>query len=161
MIYGERLRQVRELHGWTQTDVAKHLGVTQSFVAQVENGWAKAPDEYVQSFVFRAGFPVRFFETPTETDFPLGSLLFRAKAAMTEREQKVVHRHAQMAHEVLRRMVVGRNVQEVPVSVPTIPGDPERAAILTRSELGLSPDQPIKHVIHSMESAGVLVIGLP
>ncbi len=161
MIYGERLKQVRELNGWTQTEVAGALAVTQPFVAQIENGWSKPPDDYIQSFVFRTGFPLRFFEIPPETDFPLGSLLFRARAAMTEREQKVVHRHAQMAYELLRRMIAGRRVKEVAVRVPNVPGDPERAAVIARSELGLSPDEPVKHLIHTMESAGVLVIGLP
>lgn len=161
MIYGERIKQVRELNGWTQTEVAKRFEVTQPFIAQVENGWSKAPDDFIQSFVFRTGFPFHFFETPPETDFPLGSLLFRARADMTEREQKAVHRHAQMAYEVMRRMLTGRAVQEVPMRVPNVPGDPERAASIARSELGLSPDQPIKHVIHTMESAGVLVIALP
>jgi Zn-dependent peptidase ImmA (M78 family)/transcriptional regulator with XRE-family HTH domain len=161
MIYGERIRQVRELRGWTQTEVAQRFEVTQPFVAQVENGWSKAPDEFMHKFVFNTGFPLHFFETPPESDFPLGSLLFRARADMTEREQKAIHRHAQMAYEVMRRMVHKEAVRETPVQVPNVPGDPERAATIARSELGLSPDQPVKHVIHTMESAGVLVIALP
>lgn len=161
MIYGERIKQVRELHGWTQTELAKQFNVTQPFIAQIENGWTKAPDEFMQSLVFRTGFPFHFFEMPPGTDFPLGSLLFRARADMTEREQKAVHRHAQMAYEVTRRMVSGRTVSEMVVRVPNVPGDPERAAVIARSELGLSPDQPVKHVIHTIEAAGVLVIALP
>lgn len=161
MIYGERIRQVRELNAWTQTAVAQQFGVTQPFVAQMENGWSKAPDELMQKFVFITGFPLHFFETPPETDFPLGSLLFRARADMTEREQKAVHRHAQMAYEVMRRMVSSESVRDVAVRVPNVPGNPERSAAIARSELGLSPDQPVKHLIHAMESAGVLVIALP
>ena len=161
MIYGERIKQVRELNGWTQTEVAAQHGVTQSFVAQVENGWTKAPDEFMQSYVFRTGFPLHFFEAAPETDLPLGSLLFRARADMTEREQKALRAHASMAHEVLSRMLVGKTIQEPPMRVPNVTGDPERAAIIARSELGLSPDQPVKHVLHTMESAGILVIGLP
>ncbi len=161
MIFGERIRQIRELNAWTQTEVAKQFDVTQPFVAQMENGWSKAPDEFMQKLVFRTGFPLPFFETPPETEFPLGSLLFRARSDMTEREQKAVHRHAQMAYELMRRMVSGESVRDVAVRVPNVPGDPERAAGIARSELGLSPDQPVKHLIHTMESAGVLVIALP
>ena len=161
MTYGERIKQVRELHGWTQTEVAKKHRVTQPFIAQVENGWTKAPDEFMQSFVFRTGFPRSFFEVPPQTDLPLGSLLFRSRADMTQREQKALRTHASMAHEVLHRMLAGKSVKEPPIRVPNVPGDPERAATVARSELGLAPDQPVKHVLHTMESAGVLVIGLP
>jgi Zn-dependent peptidase ImmA (M78 family) len=161
MIYGERIKQVRELNGWTQTDVAKHHGVTQPFIAQIENGWTNAPDEFVQAFAFRTGFTRQFFEIPPDADLPLGSLLFRSRADMTEREQKALRAHASMAHEVLQRMIVGRTLKEPPTRVPHAPGDPERAASIARSELGLSPEQPVKHVIYTMESAGILVIGLP
>ena len=117
----------------------------------------------MQSFVFRTGFPPQFLEVPPDTELPLGSLLFRARADMKEREQKAkaLRTHASMAYEVLQRMLAGRSVKEVTVTVPNVPGDPEHAAAVTRSELGLSPDRPIKHVLHAMESAGILVIGLP
>jgi Zn-dependent peptidase ImmA (M78 family) len=39
--------------------------------------------------------------------------------------------------------------------------DPEQAAVIARSELGLSNDAPVKHVIATMEAAGVVVIALP
>ena len=162
MIYGDRIKQVRELNGWTQTDVAAHHNVTQPFIAQVENNWKPAPDVFMQAYVFRAGFPLSFFELrPLEADLPLGSLLFRARSDMTEREQKALRTHASMAHEALERMIAGKALAEVSVRVPNVPGDPERAAIIARSELGLPPDKPVKHVIHTMESAGILVIGLP
>lgn len=161
MIYGERIKQIRELNEWTQTELARQFDVTQSFVAQIEGGWTKAPDEFMQSFSFRTGFPLHFFETAPDADFPLGSLLFRARADMTEREQKAIHRHAQMAYEMVRRMMFGKSVRELPIRVPNVPGDPEHAATIARSELGLSPDQPVKHVIRAMEAAGVLVISLP
>ncbi len=161
MIYGERLKQIRELNGWTQTEVADALNVTQPFIAQVEGGWSNVPEDFLQRFIFKSGFPPSFFETPPESDFPLGSLLFRSKADMTEREQKVVHRHSQMAYEVVRRMLEGASVREMPVRVPHVPGDPERAAAIARSELGLSPDEPVKHMLHTMEAAGILVIALP
>lgn len=161
MIYGDRVKQVRELNGWTQTDVAKQHGVTQPFIAQIENGWTPAPDDFIQAFIFRTGFPRSFFESPPTSDLPLGSLLFRARADITEREQKALRTHASMAHEVLDRLIAGRAVKDIAVRVPHVPGDPERAATIARSELGLPPDQPIKHVIHTMESAGIMVIGLP
>lgn len=162
MIYGDRIKQVRELNGWTQTEVAAQHSVTQPFIAQIENGWTPAPDAFMQAYVFRTGFPLSFFEhPPAESDLPLGSLLFRARSDMTEREQKALRTHASMAHEALDRMIAGKTIKDVSVRIPNVPGDPEHAAVIARSELGLSPDQPVKHVIHTIEAAGVLVIGLP
>src|SRR5438552_9966764 len=115
MIYGERIRQVRELRGWTQTELGNRLSVDQSFVAQVEGGWANPSEKFVTALAFQTGFPLSFFDLPPTTDFPLGSLLFRAHANMTDREQKAVYRHAQMAYEVVQWMVASRKVKEVPV----------------------------------------------
>ena len=162
MIHPDRIRQVREFFEWTQTEVARQLGVTQPFIAQIESGRALAPDVFMRSYVFLTKFPPQFFESPPpEIELPMGSLLFRARAEMRERERKALRIHASMAFEVFQRMLALRPVKEVAITVPSAPGDPEHAAEVTRSEIGLPPDRPIKHVIHAMESAGVLVIGLP
>lgn len=162
MIHPDRVRQVREFLGWTQTEVARQLGVTQPFIAQIESGRTLAPDGFMQSYAFLTRFPPQFFESPPpEIELPMGSLLFRARADMRERERKALRIHASMAFEVLQRMLAFRPVKEVPLAIPSAPGDPEHAAEVARSELGLPPDRPIKHVIHAIESAGVLVIRLP
>lgn len=163
MIYGDRIRQVREYMGWRQQDLAAQLLVSQPFVAHMESGVAKPTMDAVTALAFKTGFPISFFETPTEdTDFPLGSLLFRAHADMRDREQRVVHRHAQMAYEVVRHLLASRLIRDVPVKVPrTTERDPEHAAVIARSELGLGNDSPVKHVIATMEAAGVVVIALP
>lgn len=163
MIYGERIRQVREYMGWTQQELSAQLLVSQPFVAHMESGVAKPPMDSITTLAFKSGFPVSFFETPTEsTDFPLGSLLFRAHADMKDREQRVVHRHAQMAYEIVRHLLGSRVIRDVPIKVPrTTERDPEHAAVMARSELGLSNDSPVKHMIATMEAAGVVVIALP
>lgn len=163
MIYGDRIRQVREYMGWTQHEMAALLSVSQSFVAHMESGVAKPPTDAVTALVFKTGFPSSFFESsPESNDFPLGSLLFRAHADMRDREQRVVHRHAQMAFEIVRHLLSSRLIRPVPVRVPRVlERDPEYAATVARSELGLSNDSPVNHVIATMEAAGVVVIALP
>jgi Zn-dependent peptidase ImmA (M78 family)/transcriptional regulator with XRE-family HTH domain len=163
MIYGERIKQVREYMGWTQQDLAAQLLVRQPFIANMESGVAKAPLDTVTTLAFKTGFPLSFFESPAESnDFPLGSLLFRAHADMKDREQRVVHRHAQMAFEIVRHLLASRLIRPVPIKVPRVlERDPEHAATMARSELGLSNDSPVKHVISTMESAGVVVIAIP
>lgn len=162
MFYGERIKQVRELKGWTQHELATMLSVSQSLIALMENGVARPSPDVVTTLAFKSGFPIQFFENPTDVDFPLGSLLFRAHADMKSDEQRTVHRHAQMAYEVVLRLLSSPLIRPLPVRVPRVTErDPERAAVLARSELGLSSDAPVKHVISAMESAGVVMIAIP
>jgi transcriptional regulator with XRE-family HTH domain len=36
--FGDRLRKLRESRGWTQTDMAVHLGMDRSFISDLERG---------------------------------------------------------------------------------------------------------------------------
>lgn len=161
MIFGERIRQIRELNDWTQAELAERLKVSQSFVAQIEANWKPAPDDLVAALLFKTRFPRAFLETPPNEGLPLGSMLFRAHSDMPERELKAMHRHAEMAYEVVRRMVANPTLKQVPVRVPHLNEVPVRSAVLTRSELGLGPDTPVPNMIATMEAAGILVIALP
>jgi Zn-dependent peptidase ImmA (M78 family)/DNA-binding XRE family transcriptional regulator len=161
MIFGERIKQARELRGLTQIQLAEKLDVSQSFVAQVEGGRSNPPEEFMNKLLFHLGFPLSFFEQPTNDDFPVGSLLFRAHTSMTDLEQREIYRWAQTVYELYRTMTSVRAVQELPLHVPRSQNPPARAAALARSELGLGPDAPIPNLINALEKAGVLVIALP
>jgi Zn-dependent peptidase ImmA (M78 family)/transcriptional regulator with XRE-family HTH domain len=161
MIFGDRVKQARELRKLTQFELAERLGVTQSFISQIEGGRANPPDEFMSKLVFEVGFPPSFFEQPTNDDFPFGSLLFRAHTSMTDLEQREIYRWAQTVYELYRRMTAVRSIREVPLHVPRAQQPPALAAALARSELGLAPDVPVPNLINTLEKAGVLVIALP
>lgn len=161
MIFGERVKQARELKGLTQSELADKLKVTQSFVAQIEGGRANPPEEFMSKLVFEVGFPPSFFEQPPNDDFPIGSLLFRAHTSMTDREQREIYRWAQTVYDLYRRMTAVKQVREVPLHVPRSQQPPALAAALARSELGIAPDVPIPNLINTLEKAGVFVIALP
>jgi Zn-dependent peptidase ImmA (M78 family)/transcriptional regulator with XRE-family HTH domain len=161
MIFGDRVRQARELRKLTQFELAERLGVTQSFVSQIEGGWANPPEEFMSKLVFEVGFPRTFFEQPTNDDFPVGSLLFRAHTSMTDVEQREIYRWAQTVYDLYRRMTAVRRIREIPLHIPRSQQPPALAAALARSELGLAPDVPIPNLINALEKAGVLLIALP
>lgn len=161
MIFGERIRQARELKGLTQSQLADQLDVTQSFVAQVEGGRSNPPEEFMNKLVFRLGFPISFFEQPPSDDFPVGSLLFRAHTSMTDFEQREIYRWAQTEYELYRKLTTLKAIKELPLRVPRSQQAPPIAAALARSELGIGPDSPIPNLINALEKAGVLVIALP
>ena len=162
MIYGERVKQVRELMGWTQGELAQKLDVNQSFVAKIEGDRANAPDQVLERLSIASGFPPAFFSREPEFDFPAGSLLFRAHSVMSVKEAAEMYRYAQLTFGLLRTMLTKRKFKEFPAHLPSgVSDDPREAAAVTRSELGLSPDKPIPHLTHALEKAGILVLALP
>jgi Zn-dependent peptidase ImmA (M78 family)/DNA-binding XRE family transcriptional regulator len=161
MSFGDRLRQTRELRRLTQFQLAERLGVTQSFISQIEGGQANPPSDIVAKLTFEVGFPPSFFEQPINDDFPFGSLLFRAHSSMTDSEQREIYRWAQVVYEMYRAMTLRHPIKELPLHVPRAQQPAPTAAELARSELGLGPDTPIPNLINAVEKAGVLVIALP
>jgi len=162
MIYGERIKQVRELMGWTQEQASKLLGVTQPFMAKIEGDRISTPDQFIEKLSIASGFPPAYFSKEPESDFPSGSLLFRAHACMTVKESTEMYRYAQITFSIFKGMLAKRRFKPFPVNLPVgVSEDPREAARIARSELGLSPDKPIPHLTSALEKAGVLILALP
>ena len=162
MIYGERVRQIRELMGWTQLEASEKLGVSQPIMAKVEGDRIRPPDQFIEKLSLISGFSPAYFSREPESDFPAGSLLFRAHAVMTMKESAEMYRYAQVTFGLLRTMLSKRKFKPFPLNLPVgVSDDPREAASVTRSELGLSPDKPIPHLTNALEKAGVLVLALP
>ena len=158
MINGERVRQVRELRGMTQTELAERIGVTQPFIAQIETGFAQPSEDTINTLADVMHFPPAFFRQEAPIDFPLGSLLYRARAVATASEKWKAYRYAQLLFEFQQQM--GRRLSEIPVKIPRLTGnpaepiDPPQAARMTRAAIGLSPDTPVGNLIRDLERAG-------
>jgi len=109
-----------------------------------------------------SGFPEGFFYREAGPEFPLGSLLFRGRRYSTKVKQDLYEAHtwAELLFEIAISLT--SKVERVRVAIPSLPSEgPSAAAKLARSALGLSPDRPIPHLIHALESHGVLVIAIP
>jgi len=159
MITPTRLQQARELRGWTQTALAQQVGVHQSAMAQLETGRIQPSPEVLDAISRATGFPPAFFTRPSGPAFPLGSLRFRARAAMTARQRRQAWWYAQTLYELMASMAVQT---EYPAPrLPRLDGDPVAAAAVTRQALGLPPDQPIGPLIRTLERSGVWVLPIP
>lgn len=161
MIRGERIRQVRELNEWTQKDLAQRLGVTQPYIAQVEQGVVKPSEHIVDMLVLQTGFPPTFFHEELAS-FPEGSLLFRSRASASAKRQAQARQLGSLGFHLATRLA--QQVTRIQVRLPKVEemhGDPVTAARYTRSMWGLPPDTPIPNVINAAEKSGVLVLALP
>lgn len=160
MVNGERVKQARELRGFTQTELAKRINDKQSKISQIESGYKAASQEVLEAIAFQTGFPISFFRQTASIEFPLGSLLFRAKTSLTSRERDMARQYGKLVLEIAEKMET--HISKLPLRLPRLSNiDPVNAAQLTRSELGLSPDTPIQNLISVLEKNGVLVLVLP
>ena len=159
MTSGDRIKQVRELLGLTQVELAARINVTQSAIAHIESGRTMPSDGVLQAIAFQAGFPTSFFRQVPAPDFPLGSLLFRARASVTAREKSEAHQYGKLLFEAAQTMEA--HLTKIPLRLPRLTEDAVTSARITRSQFGLPPDTPIQHLIHSLEKNGVLILAIP
>jgi Zn-dependent peptidase ImmA (M78 family)/transcriptional regulator with XRE-family HTH domain len=159
MINPARLQQARELRGWTQTALAQQVGVHQSAIAQFETGRIQPSPAVLDAISRATEFPPAFFTRPSGPAFPLGSLRFRARAAMAARQRRQAWWYAHTLYELMASMAARA---ELPVPcLPRLDSDPVAAAAVTRQALGLAPDQPIGPLIRTLERGGVWVLAIP
>jgi Zn-dependent peptidase ImmA (M78 family)/transcriptional regulator with XRE-family HTH domain len=159
VITPDRLRQARELRGLTQTALARQVGVHPSAIAQLETGRIQPSPEVLDALSRATGFPPAFFRRPNGPALPLGSLRFRARAAMTARQRRQAWSYTQTLYELMATMAAQT---EYPVPrLPRLVGVPVAAAAVTRQVLDLPPDQPIGPLIRTLERHGVWVLAIP
>jgi Zn-dependent peptidase ImmA (M78 family)/transcriptional regulator with XRE-family HTH domain len=158
MIYGERVKQARELRGLTQTELARRVKVTQGRIAQVEGEFREVSDSLISEIAYRTDLPLSYFSKPAETWLSPGSLLFRARTSISKREVTQSLRDAEhvfgLAHSMAKKL-------DIPILLRTIEGDPKAAARKTRALLGLSAVEPIRTLIRILEGIGVWVLAVP
>lgn len=157
---GERIRQARELCGFTQTELARRADVAQSAVAQIEADVYEPSEAVLEQIAKQTGFDIAFLKRQDPpANFPLASLLYRSQAKVAACDKARAHRLAQLMFELV--LTMRKRLRDIPVMLPRISEDCVTSARLTRSNLGLSPDTPIPSVIGVLERAGVLILRLP
>lgn len=162
MFWGPRIRQVRELRAWTQTELARRVGISQPAVAQLESGQLRASPDLISAITLQTGFTAQFFSREPQ-GVPLGSLLFRGRTHITAAERRAAHRLGEITFELamtLREQLIRPEVRLPRLTDLEFP-DPRRAAALTRSAVGLDPTAPVGDLVRVLERAGVLVLSLP
>src|SRR4051794_18378191 len=160
MIFGSRVRQARELRGLTQSNLADVCGVAQPYVAAVETGAKPASESFLKQAAAATCFPVAYFTEPA-VDLGPGSLLFRARASMTSRQERQARRYGEVLFEAMTALM--SDLRPIPVQVPhLVPSlGPERAARIVRSAWGYAPDEPAHGLLLRAERHGVLAVAVP
>jgi Zn-dependent peptidase ImmA (M78 family)/DNA-binding XRE family transcriptional regulator len=164
-INGDRIKQAREIKGYTQADLAERIGKSQSTIAHLERNskqfLLQPSDDIVEAIALQTGFPVGFFYQESGPEFPLGSLLYRSRHSTLKREDKHrFHQLGRLIYEIAEKLA--DQVTPIEVRIPKIVNeDPLIAARVTRAKLGLSPDTPIRNLLNQIEKNGVFVFAIP
>jgi Zn-dependent peptidase ImmA (M78 family)/DNA-binding XRE family transcriptional regulator len=157
---GQRIKLARDVLGMTQAELAEVLGTTQSGIASMEAGIYRPSQEYLETIARRTGFTVSFFSKGETPEFPFGSILYRAQAAVKKAARAKAHALAHLGFELA--VALSARLRKIPVNIPKVTDEsPENAAQITRASLGLSPNTPVKELLARLERNGVLVFSLP
>lgn len=157
-ISGDRIRQARVLRGLASKDLASELGWSAPRVAKAERSeWLDVSEDELSALVDRLRFPLAFFAA--DADHPLGEndLLFRAPKRMTKREREYLAQFARLIEGFVSELDSRHRLPAV-----QLPGvqtkDLAQVARTARESLGVGSGDPIRHLTHSMERAGVVVV---
>lgn len=152
MIYGERIKQARELSGLTQTELAPLIGCKQSAIAHFETNRSLPSADTLKEIGRVTGFMPSFFERPLVVEFAAGSLAYRSKRSLTKKEEAQAYQYAVTMYEQAKEMSQKFNLPAA--RIPRITEKPELSARVTRAALGLSPDKPIPNLTKNFEQNG-------
>jgi len=143
----------------TQKELSRKVSRSQAAIANIEVGISEPSSELIAALAAHTKFPPGFFSTERVVEFPVESLMLRARAATTRREVVAACRYAEIIYELSEYL--GGFVNTVPVSLIKSNQEPLVAAQTARRNMGIPADVPIPHVIHEIEKSGVLVLAVP
>lgn len=156
---GDRIRLAREFVEMSQKDLAAVLGIQQGTVAYLESGRHRPTTVVVEAVAAATRFPQSFFRDVPLDAFPEGSLVFRRRKRTSAAEVTRAYTAARLGWELTRSLL--QRVKRWPLRLPVMGEEmPQAAAEVTRSVLGLSPDEPIVNLVAKIESLGVPVFDI-
>lgn len=160
---GERVKHARNFHGWTQTELASQIGVTQPAISQIEKT-GQCEESTLQAIASATGYGVDFFFRKPLPDLDAGSLRWRKRARSTQRGDERIRAHVRQAIEVLQDLETAGTGPPVRIR-PIDPDETVDVALLeavadeARQAIGVDCCDPIPNLVRAVERAGVVVIG--
>ncbi|MBT2367156.1 ImmA/IrrE family metallo-endopeptidase [Streptomyces sp. ISL-10] len=159
-VYGHRVRQARTIRHSPIKPLAGLLDISPSAWTALERSTTTdMPRMRLRMLATRLQFPMEFFLQPPGLPIHRGSLLFRAKKSIKAAQVDALTTFSEMSAELLASL--GEHATQPPLRLPTSlrPGiTPEEAARQTRHALDVAEDEPIGHVTHALERAGVPIV---
>lgn len=161
-VHGRRIRQARRIRRYSVSALAEAVGIRQPRLSELEQAYeTDLPEDILRRLGEVLAFPVPFFSVEPQEPCHPGTLLFRARSALTDTECDHLAEYASAAGEIFTAL--SEYASCPPVRIPELHGSPEiaEAARITREHLGVKAREPITHLVRKAEVAGVLCIVMP
>lgn len=159
-----RLTLVRELRGWTKTELADRIEKSASAVSQFEGGRARPDPQTIRRMALALAVPIEFFASRKgrTSVISLDVCHFRSLRSASQRARRKLLAQASLLSEVVafleQEAVEFRPDQVTRVACTvTSANDIESCAAAVRREWGLGVG-PIPNVVQLLESKGVIVL---
>lgn len=151
----------RESRGYTQSELADLLGVSQGKISKIESGMLNASSDLVEDLVRVLYYPQHFF-SQTDPIYGIGASLFyhRKRQSLPNKDMGRVHAQVNIQCMHITRLLRSVNVPEGKFKhydIDEYDGDIEMIARAARASW-LIPRGPIKNLTKSIEDAGGIVI---
>lgn len=162
IIYGERVRQVREMHRITQHALVELVPtLTQSQLSRIESGLTGPDPETVALIAASLGVTPDFFERPPAPPLTAHTPQLRARTSrLTQGVKASAMQWARLVDEEYERLK--REAKSIPGRLERQKGaTPTEAARAVRVMLGFGPNEPLPYLVLAVERLGVTVLGLP
>jgi Zn-dependent peptidase ImmA (M78 family)/DNA-binding XRE family transcriptional regulator len=160
---GDRVAHARSYYGWTQTQLAKLIGVSQPAISQIERT-GQVSDLTLAAIADATQFAPWWFRLGPMPDLPEGTLRYRKLAGATQRDDERVRAYVLQSLEVIDRLSQDAHLPAVrlltaPRSSITNEEAIEDWASEARDWLGVGRQDPIPNLTRAVERAGVMVFG--
>ena len=157
---GDRLRQARLVRYKTSKELSETLGWNATRLTRAEQAdWVELSQAEAETLERYLRFSEEFFTTNPDPAICDSDLLFRAPKRMTKREKTYLAEFARLAQRFVNELDERHRLP--PVRLPATGTDIQSSAEAARASLQLGADEPIGHLMHSLERGGVVIIVRP
>jgi Zn-dependent peptidase ImmA (M78 family)/transcriptional regulator with XRE-family HTH domain len=162
MIYGDRVRQMREMHRLTQSDLSATIpDLSQSQLSRIESDLAPDPGPETMALLSAVlGVTSDFFERRPAPSLVVHSPHFRARSRLTSAAKESAMQWARLIYE--EYVHLRRSANLIPVRLQRCSNrDPTQAAHEVRKALGFTESEPLAYLVLALERMGIIFLGLP
>jgi Zn-dependent peptidase ImmA (M78 family)/transcriptional regulator with XRE-family HTH domain len=162
VFYGERLRQLREMHSLTQAAFCEEAGtISQYQLSRIEKGQAFPSDPLTEQFAAMLGVAPEYLEREPGPILRAHTPQLRPRSRLTARAKHSALGWGRfVAEEHFRLQEWAR---PIPLAIPPdlSRDDPATSAADVRRWLGFTALDPLPYLVLAAERAGIVVVGLP
>lgn len=154
----DRIKLARESEGYTQTQLAVHLNMSQSKLNKIENGLSTPTDEIISGISIFLGYPISFFKVSAGSIPYIKEYYYRRNLGVNQKPKLAFEAQMTIIAENIDSLF---NAIDIDVKLPFLDIEeeeisPERVAQKIRSLFNIEKG-PVKNVVNTIQRMGVVI----